>query len=134
MYKSFTYWVPTGNERMISKTFPKCCPSIVIFLLLKYYHLPFMDFNFRLSELRDHIKCAADLMVAGDVSNEPPWKDKLTKMQRALALGPLPASRAKFAPRAIRKPMAKEVYKSGFFYIEGCFYNDMRWPGCIDYR
>ena len=89
---------------------------------------------FRLSELRDHIKCAADLMIAGDVSNDPPWKEKMTQVQRHLALGPLPASRAKFAPRAVRKPYAKEQYKSGFFYIEGCFYNDMRWPECIDYR
>ena len=89
---------------------------------------------FRLSELRDHIKCAADLMIAGDVSNDPPWKEKMTQVQRHLSLGPLPASRAKFAPRAVRKPYAKEQYKSGFFYIEGCFYNDMRWPECIDYR
>ena len=73
-------------------------------------------------------------MIAGDVASEPPWKDKLAKLQRSLALGPIPASRAKFAPRALRKPMAKEVYKSGFFYIEGCFYNDLRWPDCIDYR
>ena len=63
-------------------------------------------------------------MIAGDVSNDPPWKEKMTQVQRHLALGPLPASRAKFAPRAVRKPYAKEQYKSGFFYIEGCFYND----------
>ena len=73
-------------------------------------------------------------MIAGDVSNDPPWKEKMTQVQRHLSLGPLPASRAKFAPRAVRKPYAKEQYKSGFFYIEGCFYNDMRWPECIDYR
>ena len=73
-------------------------------------------------------------MIAGDVSDDPPWKDKTKKAQTHLSVGPLPASRAKFAPRAVQKPMAKEVYKSGFFYIEGCFYNDMRWPECIDYR
>ena len=131
MCKNFTFWVPTGKNRNITT-------HLIlerVYGLVPREHRPYLMLcYFRLSELRDHIKCAADLMVAGDVSNEPPWKDKLTKMQRALALGPLPASRAKFAPRAVRKPMAKEMYKSGFFYIEGCFYNDMRWPDCIDYR
>ena len=107
---------------------------MIFTLALRLRCSDFLYFLKRLSELRDHIKCAADLMIAGDVSNDPPWKEKMTKVQRHLLMGPLPASRAKFAPRAVRKPYAKEQYKSGFFYIEGCFYNDMRWPECIDYR
>ena len=106
---------------------------ILAFLSLLTKHNTHFIYH-RLSELRDHIKCPADLMIAGDVSDDPPWKDKTKKAQQHLSVGPLPASRAKFAPRAVQKPMAKEVYKSGFFYIEGCFYNDMRWPECIDYR
>jgi len=29
-------------------------------------------------------------------------------------------------------PLALEHYKSGFFFIEDCFYNDTRWPECQD--
>ena len=63
----------------------------------------------KLSELRDCIKCPADEIRMGDVSENPTAPD--SNFQRA-----------------------KEVYKSGFFYINGCFYNDMRRPAeCSDY-
>ena len=63
----------------------------------------------KLSELRDCIKCAADETRMGDVSENPTAPD--SNFRRA-----------------------KEVYKSGFFYINGCFYNDMRRPAeCSDY-
>ena len=65
----------------------------------------------KLSELRDYIKCATDETRLGDVSENPTAPG--SNFQRA-----------------------KEVYKSGFFYINGCFYNDMRRPEageCSDY-
>ena len=61
----------------------------------------------KLTELRDHIKCHLDFQTSEDLSDDP--NNEL--------------------PRKI----GKEKYKSGFLYINGCFYNDMRWPECIDY-
>jgi len=52
-----------------------------------------------LTELRDAISCSADMLVPGEFSDNPDL------------------------PQDIR---AKDLYKSGFFYIEGVFYNDMR--------
>ncbi|XP_015604974.1 snRNA-activating protein complex subunit 3 isoform X2 [Cephus cinctus] len=59
-----------------------------------------------LDKLRDKISCISDLSVSTDVSKHP-----------------------------IRKagPSAKELYKSGFFYIEDTFYNDFRDPTNEDY-
>ena len=54
----------------------------------------------KLVDLRDLIKCPVDYYVSGDVSDNP---DKKTTSKRN-----------------------KEEYRSGFFYIDGCFYNDMR--------
>ncbi len=61
----------------------------------------------KLSELRDYIKCAADETRLGEISEDPTAISSCEK--------------------------AKYHYPSGFFYINGCFYNDMRWEGCIDY-
>ncbi|XP_051156337.1 snRNA-activating protein complex subunit 3 [Leptopilina boulardi] len=54
-----------------------------------------------LADVRDKISCLCDLSIATDVSKKPVLK---------------------------AGPSAKEVYKSGFFFIEGTFYNDMRGP------
>ncbi|KAJ8299842.1 hypothetical protein KUTeg_022589 [Tegillarca granosa] len=60
----------------------------------------------KLTELRDKITCVNDFAVAGDLSENP---DDVTRYY------------------------AKDIYKSGFFYFEGVFYNDMREPDCRDY-
>jgi len=84
-----------------------------------------------LSQLRDLIKCPTDLMTGGDVSENPPWVKKVD------TLPPVPSAKdyhLKVIPvKKKEETYFKKVYKSGFFYIEGCFYNDMRWPDCIDY-
>merc|ERR1719319_520980 len=59
-----------------------------------------------LADLRDMIKCTTNLHIVGAKQVDTPLK------------------------RAVR---AADEYKSGFIYIEGCFYNDMRDPGNIDY-
>ncbi|KAK2587381.1 hypothetical protein KPH14_003098 [Odynerus spinipes] len=59
-----------------------------------------------LTDLRDKISCVSDLTIPVEVSNNPDQ--------------PL-------------QPMAKDVYKSGFFYIEDTFYNDFRDPANLDY-
>ncbi|XP_015190544.1 PREDICTED: uncharacterized protein LOC107074041 [Polistes dominula] len=59
-----------------------------------------------LTDLRDKIGCMCDLTIPVEVSENPNQ--------------PL-------------QPMAKDVYKSGFFYIEETFYNDFRDPTNIDY-
>lgn len=59
-----------------------------------------------LADLRDKISCIADHTIAKESSED---------LENAVG------------------PMAKDVYKSGFFYIEGTFYNDMRDPSNVDY-
>ncbi|XP_068695251.1 snRNA-activating protein complex subunit 3-like [Montipora foliosa] len=59
-----------------------------------------------LNELRDKIFCTADHMILGDHSDKPDDLDEST---------------------------AKELCKSGFFFIEGVFYNDRRDPLSRDY-
>ena len=72
----------------------------------------------KLSQLRDCIKCSGDYIVPGDVSEEiPRVKDEECSTHPGSGEG---------------KKTALEKYKSAFFYIEDCFYNDMRWPGCHD--
>lgn len=66
-------------------------------------------FPVQLSDLRDKIKCVADLTTVPDVRGGGEG-------------APDPADPA--APPV--GPPAKEVYRSGFFYIEGTFYNDTR--------
>lgn len=70
----------------------------------------------RLSELRDRIKCPADYSIVGPGVDVPPWC----------------SPQKKTCSKTVGK-LAKEVYKSGFFYVEGQFYNDTRWPDCFDY-
>nr|XP_006629898.1 PREDICTED: snRNA-activating protein complex subunit 3 isoform X1 [Lepisosteus oculatus] len=59
----------------------------------------------KLTELRDSICCVSDLQVSGEFSNMPD-----------------------LAPEHINK----DHYKSAFFFFEGVFYNDMRYPECRD--
>ncbi|XP_062386673.1 snRNA-activating protein complex subunit 3 [Sardina pilchardus] len=59
----------------------------------------------KLSELRDALCCVSDLQVFGEFSN---------------------------MPDATPEYISKDHYKSAFFYFEGVFYNDMRYPECRD--
>lgn len=59
----------------------------------------------KLTELRDSICCVSDLQIGGEFSNAPDQ-----------------------APEHI----SKDLYKSAFFYFEGTFYNDKRYPECRD--
>ncbi|XP_012876212.1 PREDICTED: snRNA-activating protein complex subunit 3 [Dipodomys ordii] len=59
----------------------------------------------KLTELRDSICCVSDLQIGGEFSNTPDQ-----------------------APEHI----SKDLYKSAFFYFEGTFYNDKRYPECRD--
>ncbi|XP_033481131.1 snRNA-activating protein complex subunit 3 isoform X1 [Epinephelus lanceolatus] len=58
-----------------------------------------------LAELRDAICCVSELQVCGEFSNTPDM-----------------------APDFI----SKDHFKSAFFFFEGVFYNDMRYPECQD--
>ncbi|XP_028264580.1 snRNA-activating protein complex subunit 3 [Parambassis ranga] len=58
-----------------------------------------------LAKLRDAICCVRDLQVCGEFSNNPDM-----------------------APDFV----SKDHYKSAFFFFEGVFYNDMRFPECQD--
>ncbi|KAG7459019.1 hypothetical protein MATL_G00226810 [Megalops atlanticus] len=59
----------------------------------------------KLTQLRDAVCCVSDLQVSGEFSNTPDM-----------------------APEFI----SKDHYKSAFFYFEGVFYNDLRYPECRD--
>ncbi|XP_076066585.1 proximal sequence element A Pbp49 isoform X2 [Oratosquilla oratoria] len=63
----------------------------------------------KLSELRDAITCINDLAINEDLSTDP--------MLRHLTY----------------LPNNSDLYPSGFFYINGIFYNDMRDPTAKDY-
>ncbi|XP_061626790.1 snRNA-activating protein complex subunit 3 [Phyllopteryx taeniolatus] len=58
-----------------------------------------------LTELRDAICCISDLQVCGEFSDTPD-----------------------VAPDFV----SKDHYKSAYFFFEGVFYNDMRYPECCD--
>jgi hypothetical protein len=66
-----------------------------------------------LSQLRDFIKCPVDHMIPDDVSKEP----------FSVSVNP---STGHPAYCWDEKKRNKDLYKSGFLFIEGCFYNDMR--------
>lgn len=74
---------------------------------LKYSQEILMMGSNKLSELRDFIRCHADHFITQDVSDNP--QEAQTNQKKT-----------------------KTIYRSGFFYIEGCFYNDHRWPECKD--
>ncbi|XP_076381035.1 proximal sequence element A Pbp49 isoform X2 [Megalopta genalis] len=59
-----------------------------------------------LADLRDKISCVSDYTISKECSED---------LKNAIG------------------PMAKDVYKSGFFFIEDTFYNDTRCPENIDY-
>ncbi|KAG8455130.1 hypothetical protein GDO86_001369 [Hymenochirus boettgeri] len=59
----------------------------------------------KLTDLRDAICCVSDLQIGGEFSSNPD-----------------------LAPENI----CKDLFKSAFFYFEGIFYNDMRYPECRD--
>ncbi|XP_063996703.1 snRNA-activating protein complex subunit 3 isoform X4 [Pogoniulus pusillus] len=59
----------------------------------------------KLTELRDSISCVSDLQIGGEFSSQP---------DQAL------------------EHISKDLYKSAFFYFEGIFYNDKRYPECRD--
>ncbi|KAM7394377.1 hypothetical protein PAMP_021184 [Pampus punctatissimus] len=90
----------------------------VIVTVNVYYPAIFKKFNYvrphmtllmtgshSLADLRDAICCVSDLQVCGEFSNTPDM-----------------------APDFI----SKDHYKSAFFFFEGVFYNDMRFPECQD--
>ncbi|KAM9769912.1 snRNA-activating protein complex subunit 3 [Menidia menidia] len=64
-----------------------------------------MTGSHKLTELRDAICCVSDLQVCGEFSRTPDM-----------------------APDFI----SKDHFKSAFFFFEGVFYNDMRFPECQD--
>ncbi|KAG8178430.1 hypothetical protein JTE90_019139 [Oedothorax gibbosus] len=59
-----------------------------------------------LTELRDKIICISDEAIPGDYSEHPNMSVEVR---------------------------CKDLYKSGFFYIDGVFYNDLRHKDCRDY-
>ncbi|XP_072512138.1 snRNA-activating protein complex subunit 3 [Notamacropus eugenii] len=59
----------------------------------------------KLTELRDSFCCASDLQIGGEFSSTPDQAPEHT---------------------------SKDLYKSAFFYFEGIFYNDRRYPECRD--
>ncbi|CAH1796287.1 unnamed protein product [Owenia fusiformis] len=65
-----------------------------------------------LTELRDKIRCVADLTI--EKLEEGDFSDNIDVSKEG-------------------EPTAQEVFPSGFFYIEGVFYNDMRKDDAKDY-
>ena len=66
-----------------------------------------------MTELRDFIKCSVDFMISEDISDNP----------FSITTNPVTGKQERCWDS---KKKNKEVYRSGFFFIEGCFYNDTR--------
>ncbi len=77
-----------------------------------------------LAQLRDKIKCPSDFSQPGEMSDNPPWK----KEKPSDPLFKKPKTVNPLKPR-----LARDLYPSGFFFIEGTFYNDFRFKDSIDY-
>lgn len=75
------------------------------FLYIRPHVTLLMTGSHSLAELRDAICCVSDLQVYGEFSNTPD-----------------------IAPDFV----SKDHFKSAFFFFEGVFYNDMRFPECQD--
>ncbi|XP_043969285.1 snRNA-activating protein complex subunit 3 [Gambusia affinis] len=58
-----------------------------------------------LADLRDAVCCVSDLQVCGEFSSTPDMAPDF---------------------------MSKDLFKSAYFFFEGVFYNDMRYPECQD--
>ena len=59
------------------------------------------------------------------------FSDKIPHMKNEAFSRVLPNSKGAGGD-ATRTPIALEHYKSAFFFIEDCFYNDNRWQDCQD--
>jgi len=59
-----------------------------------------------LTALRDMIICKMDINIPGDFSDDP---------------------------KNLDRPTGADMYSSSFFFIDNCFYNDMRKPINLDY-
>ncbi|XP_023817932.1 snRNA-activating protein complex subunit 3 [Oryzias latipes] len=110
-------------ERLIVGRTPKTesdrIPEGEIILTINvYYPAVFEKFNYirphmtllmtgshNLTELRDAICCISDLQVCGEFSRTPDMAPDF---------------------------LCKDHFKSAFFFFEGVFYNDMRFPECQD--
>ncbi|KAK7930514.1 hypothetical protein WMY93_006909 [Mugilogobius chulae] len=110
-------------ERVTSERKPEAVENLipqgdVLLTINIYYPAVFDRFNYTrphmtflltgshtLAELRDAICCVSDLQVSGEFSNNPDMVPDF---------------------------VSKDHYKSAFFYFEGVFYDDMRFPECRD--
>ncbi|KAJ0033669.1 hypothetical protein NQD34_000776 [Periophthalmus magnuspinnatus] len=110
-------------ERVTIERKPEAAENLVpegdvLLTINVYYPAVFDKFNYTrphmtllmtgshtLAELRDAICCVSDLQVCGEFSNNPD---------------------------IVPDFVSKDHYKSAFFYFEGVFYNDMRFPECRD--
>ncbi|KAK9298466.1 hypothetical protein QLX08_008244 [Tetragonisca angustula] len=84
----------------------KTAPKSECYTLLRLHNIIAVLGSQTLAHLRDKILCVADYSISKECSNN---------LDNAMG------------------PMAKDVYKSGFFFIEDTFYNDMRCSTNVDY-
>ncbi|XP_043515291.1 snRNA-activating protein complex subunit 3 [Frieseomelitta varia] len=84
----------------------KTAPKSECCTLLRLHNIIAVLGSQTLAHLRDKILCVADYSISKECSNN---------LDNAIG------------------PMAKDVYKSGFFFIEDTFYNDMRCSTNVDY-
>lgn len=95
--------VPEGEVLLtINVYYPAVCDK---FNYTRPHMTLLMTGSHTLAELRDAICCVSDLQVCGEFSYNPDMVPDL---------------------------LSKDHYKSAFFYFEGVFYNDMRFPVCRD--
>ncbi|XP_064902243.1 snRNA-activating protein complex subunit 3 isoform X2 [Columba livia] len=95
----------------------------------------------KLTELRDSISCVSDLQIGGEFSSQPDQApEHISKIQICLTrILDLLRSNCYYWDSLKKHDRAssllahlKDLYKSAFFYFEGIFYNDRRYPECRD--
>uniref|UniRef100_A0A3B3HWS1 snRNA-activating protein complex subunit 3 n=2 Tax=Oryzias latipes TaxID=8090 RepID=A0A3B3HWS1_ORYLA len=79
--------------------------TLGVFVEYKSFLKTCRNWNQQISLLRDAICCISDLQVCGDFSRTPDMAPDF---------------------------LCKDHFKSAFFFFEGVFYNDMRFPECQD--
>ncbi|XP_027872066.1 snRNA-activating protein complex subunit 3 isoform X1 [Xiphophorus couchianus] len=80
-------------------------PNFPQFNHLRAHTTMLMTGSHTLADLRDAVCCVSDLQVCGEFSSTPDMAPDF---------------------------MSKDLFKSAYFFFEGVFYNDMRYPECQD--
>lgn len=128
---------PPPQSRRLLRSFPTShffpCPQ---FNFIRPHATLLMTGSHTLAELRDAICCVSDLQVCGEFSSNPDAAPAfISKVSESGGFFHCTAQHVAFASGwwcTKSSLLFQDHFKSAFFYFEGVFYNDMRFPECVD--